>query len=244
MRVVGRRPPRRGATSSTLRYRRCLASALLSNALSPISSGARYSPKDASRLWSTNDTSCRLPSAMQTEAGRPKASAMAMSFVVVAPRLRPTHAPPPFARMYVPSMNASSLWPRLRLWHSNAKTCCSAPSRRHCSNLRKQVEDDGYRRGISRHGAPVRITHRIPSTTDLDGNGGRPGPPGFHLFGPVRNGSTSSHCSSVNCIRSVDHDLRRFSIPTVISIWFRRLNADENVDEYEHEQEHEHDGEF
>ena len=108
-----------------------------------------------------------------------------------------SHPCAPFLAMTnVPSMKHSlrSSPPRSR--RSVARTiriCSNIPERTHSWNRRWQVWYDGYRSGMSRHGAPVRITHRMPLRISRSSIRGSPRPSG-RRGGTGISGSTTCHC--------------------------------------------------
>lgn len=81
------------------------------------------------------------------------------------------------------------------------RICSNIPERTHSWNRRWQVWYDGYRSGMSRHGAPVRITHRMPLRISRSSIRGLPRPSG-RRGGTGISGSTTCHCSSVRSIGS------------------------------------------
>jgi hypothetical protein len=79
------------------------------------------------------------------------------------------------------------------------RICCQTPARCHRRNNPYTAAQDPYTCGMSRHGAPVRTRHRIPSINcRLLHNEGRPG-----REGSGSNGSSTAHCSSVRSNRLV-----------------------------------------
>lgn len=117
--------------------------------------------------------------------------------------LRFSDIEPPFlAPANVPSTNASSgsSPPRSRRSRASASTIFrSVPSRTHALKRRWHVAYGGYRRGMSFHGAPVRITHRMPLSTSRVGVHGRPLPSSRTGSAGI-SGSKIAHCSSVSSI--------------------------------------------
>ena len=77
--------------------------------------------------------------------------------------------------------------------HAACQTSCSS----HLRNRRQQVDPSGYASGTSRHRAPVRSTHRIPSRHPRFEAQGRPRP-SLRRFGSGNSGHNISHCSSLN----------------------------------------------
>jgi len=75
----------------------------------------------------------------------------------------------------------------------------SVPSRTHALKRRWHVAYGGYRRGMSFHGAPVRITHKMPLRTSRVGVHGRPLPSSRTGSAGI-SGSKIAHCSSVSSI--------------------------------------------
>src|SRR6185312_11164209 len=63
----------------------------------------------------------------------------------------------------------------------------------------RAVAHGGYRRGMSFHGAPVRITHKMPLRTSRVGVHGRPLPSSRTGSAGI-SGSKIAHCSSVSSI--------------------------------------------
>lgn len=106
---------------------------------------------------------------------------------------------PFFAGTKVPSMKPSSSWslPRRFKSVSSARlTFSRVPSLVHCWKRRWQVAEDGYRAGKSCHGAPVRITHRIPFSTSRGSRHGLPRP-SSRTTGLPSSGSNTFHCASL-----------------------------------------------
>ena len=107
---------------------------------------------------------------------------------------------PFFAVMNVASRKASSQSSNRR-WSSRDNSFCQAASQIPCSShirsRRQQVEPSGYCSGKSRHLAPVRRTHNIPSTQDRFDAHGRPRP-SFRRFGSGNRGAKTFHCASSN----------------------------------------------
>jgi len=64
-------------------------------------------------------------------------------------------------------------------------------------NRRQQVDPSGYAAGRSRHRAPLRRTHKMPSKHSRLPVGGRPRP-SLRRFGWGNNGSRIFHCFSLN----------------------------------------------
>jgi hypothetical protein len=107
---------------------------------------------------------------------------------------------PFFAVMNVASRKASSQSSNRR-WSSIDNSFCQAasqiPSSSHIRSRRQQVEPSGYCSGRSRHLAPVRRTHNIPSTQDRFDDHGRPRP-SLRRFGSGNKGANTLHCTSSN----------------------------------------------
>ncbi len=107
---------------------------------------------------------------------------------------------PFFAVMNVASKNASSQSSERR-WSSRDNSLCHAasqiPSSSHIRNRRQQVEPSGYCSGRSRHLAPGRRTHKMPSRQDRFEAQGRPRP-SLRRRGAGNNGSNIFHCTSLN----------------------------------------------
>ena len=106
---------------------------------------------------------------------------------------------PFFAGAKLPSMKASfqSRTPLLSSSERKVRQILSQiPSSSHRLSLRQQVAGLGYLSGKSFHLAPVRNTHKIPSTTMRSSARGRPFLRGISTFG--NKGSIFSHCASVN----------------------------------------------
>jgi hypothetical protein len=106
---------------------------------------------------------------------------------------------PFFAVTKVASRNASSQSnnPRSSICPSNlCQTRCHTPCSSHIRNRRQQVEPFGYDSGISRHLAPVRRIHSMPSKHDRFDAQGRPRP-SCRRFGSGNNGAKIAHCSSL-----------------------------------------------
>lgn len=107
---------------------------------------------------------------------------------------------PFFAMMNVASRKASSQ-SNNRCWSSIDNSFRHAanqtPSSSHFRSRRQQVEPSGYCSGRSRHLAPVRRTHRIPSRQERFDDQGRPRP-SLRRLGAGNSGSNIFHCSSLN----------------------------------------------
>ena len=105
---------------------------------------------------------------------------------------------PFFAVMNVASRKASSQSSNRR-WssmdNSFRQAASQIPSSSHIRSLRQQVEPSGYCSGRSRHLAPVRRTHRMPSRQDRFDAHGRPRP-SLRRFGSGNRGATTFHCAS------------------------------------------------
>ena len=107
---------------------------------------------------------------------------------------------PFFAGLKVPSINPSlrSMPPRWQRSSAKAERIFSnIPERVHCWKRRWQVWYGGYRLGRSAHGAPVRSTQRMASSTSRGLRGGRPGFPGPAL-GLGMKSTIRCHCSFVS----------------------------------------------
>ena len=107
---------------------------------------------------------------------------------------------PFFADTKLPSRNVSSQsssWS----WFSAANIALQAwsqtPCSSHCRNLRQQVGPLGYSEGRSRHRAPVRSTHRMPSTHSRFEAQGRPRL-SRRRFGAGKKYSINAHCRSLS----------------------------------------------
>ncbi len=74
---------------------------------------------------------------------------------------------------------------------------CHTPCSSQLRNRRQQVEPSGYGSGMSRHRAPVRRTHRMPSKHSRLAAQGRPRP-SLRRLGSGNNGSKIFHCSSLS----------------------------------------------
>jgi hypothetical protein len=107
---------------------------------------------------------------------------------------------PFFAVMNVASRKASSQSSNRR-WSSRDNSFCHAasqiPSSSHIRSRRQQVEPSGYCSGRSRHLAPVRRTHNIPSRQDRFDAQGRPRP-SLRRLGSGNNGANTFQCVSSN----------------------------------------------
>ena len=106
---------------------------------------------------------------------------------------------PFFAVTKVASRNDSSQSnnPRSSICPSNlCQTRCHTPCSSHIRNRRQQVDPFGYGSGISRHLAPVRRIHSMPSKHDRFDVQGRPRP-SFRRFGSGNIGDKIAHCSSL-----------------------------------------------
>jgi hypothetical protein len=113
---------------------------------------------------------------------------------------------PFFAGAKLPSMKVSSQrnsprWSRVpnKVRQASSHTSRSSQSR----NLRQQVTPLGYCFGMSRHRAPVRSTHRMPSKHARFGAQGRPFRSG-RGFGFGNKSLIFSHCSSVSIMGLVN----------------------------------------
>ena len=127
---------------------------------------------------------------------------------------------PFFAVMNVASRKASSQSSNRR-WSSRDHSFCHAasqiPSSSHIRSRRQQVEPSGYCSGRSRHLAPVRRTHNIPSRQDrFDAQGlglVRPGVPSAQeTTGPIHSNAycptelpaSSASCQKINKLPASD----------------------------------------
>jgi hypothetical protein len=110
---------------------------------------------------------------------------------------------PFFAVMNVASRKASSQ-SSSRRWSNRESSFRQAanhmPRSSHIRNRRQQVDPSGYSSGRSRHRAPVRSTHRIPSMHERLEAQGRPRP-SLRRFGSGNSGLNTSHCASLNNTR-------------------------------------------
>ena len=110
---------------------------------------------------------------------------------------------PFFAVTKVASRNASSQSNSLRSSNcpsSFRHACNHTPCSSQLLSRRQQVDPSGYSSGRSRHLAPVRSTHRMPSRhLRLDAHG-RPRPSRRRL-GSGNNGANTDHCASLNNAR-------------------------------------------
>ena len=115
---------------------------------------------------------------------------------------------PFFAGAKVPSMNASRISIRPRLYRSSASSCAilwKTPCRTHCWNRRWHVWYGGYRWGISFQGAPVRKIHSIPFSTSRKSRAGLPLGSFFGVKALI-TGSIRLHCSFVISILIILHN--------------------------------------
>jgi hypothetical protein len=96
----------------------------------------------------------------------------------------------------------SSTWLMAWTWD---RIPSQTPALRHRWNRLYAVGQGPYRSGRSRHGAPVRRTHRIPSITDRSSLRGRP-----VLARSGSSGSSFSHCSFVRSPRCMSKNLASF----------------------------------
>src|SRR5438270_6237906 len=96
--------------------------------------------------------------------------------------------------------------------HTSSQTPSSSQSR----SRRQQVEYDGYPRGRAFHRAPLRSTHRMPSTTARLGVGF--GPPADDPESSGSDGTSFSHCPSVNSGSGMSMTRRRMrtSLPEAV----------------------------
>jgi hypothetical protein len=107
---------------------------------------------------------------------------------------------PFFAVTKVASRKASSQSssPRWSIWPSSFRQARSqTPCSSHIRNRLQQVDPSGYSSGRSRHRAPVRSTHRIPSKHARLLAHGRPRP-SLRCLGSGNNGANNAHCCSLN----------------------------------------------
>ncbi len=126
---------------------------------------------------------------------------------------------PFFAVMNVASRKASSQSSNRR-WSSMDSSFCHAasqiPASSHIRSRRQQVEPSGYCSGRSRHLAPVRKTHKMPSRQDRFDAHGRPRP-SLRRFGSGNSGSKTFHCASLNrtscffCLMAEDQQTTRLT---------------------------------
>jgi hypothetical protein len=136
-----------------------------------------------------------------------------------------THAEPPFlALAKLPSINTSSQLSlpcssnsQSKRRHSVSHKSSSSQSR----SRRQQVLALGYRAGKSRHRAPLRSTHKMPSNTARSSARGRPNP-----RGGGNKGSIFSHCLSLKSegsrIPSFPH---YFTKSYKYKMWHRQINS-------------------
>ena len=120
-----------------------------------------------------------------------------------------SHGQAPFlAEAKLPSRNVSSHCNSPRRSKSESKVrqiSSSTPSISHCCKRRQQVTPLGYFAGTSRHRAPVRSTHKIPSKQARLLAHGRPRRSRRCLsFG--KSGSNFFHCRSVIMSTSRNHN--------------------------------------
>ena len=106
---------------------------------------------------------------------------------------------PFFAVMKVASRKASSQ-SRNRFWSSIDSSLRQAvsqtPSSSHFRSLRQQVDPSGYAGDKSRHRAPLRSTHKMPSRQARFGVQGRPRP-SLRRLGSGNKGSSTFHWASL-----------------------------------------------
>ena len=124
---------------------------------------------------------------------------------------------PFFAVMNVASRKASSQSSNRR-WSSMDNSLCQAasqiPSSSHIRSRRQQVEPSGYCSGRSRHLAPVRKTHKMPSKQDRFDAQGRPRL-SLRRLGSRNRGDNTCHCLSLNstscffCLMAEDQQTTR-----------------------------------
>ncbi len=93
------------------------------------------------------------------------------------------------------SQSSSRRWSNID--NSLRQALCHTPCSSQLRNRRQQVEPSGYCSGMSRHRAPVRRTHRMPSTHLRLAAQGLPRP-SLRRLGSGNNGSKILHCSSLN----------------------------------------------
>ncbi len=126
---------------------------------------------------------------------------------------------PFFAVMNVASRKASSQSSNRRWSNIDSSLCQAAsqiPSSSHIRSRRQQVEPSGYCSGRSRHLAPVRSTHSIPSRHERFEAQGRPRP-SLRRLGSGNRGSTIFHWTSLNstsrffCLMTEDQQNTRLS---------------------------------
>ena len=115
---------------------------------------------------------------------------------------------PFFAGAKLPSMNTSSHCSNPRRSKSPSRlrqTSSKTPSSSHCCKRRQQVTPLGYVLGTSRHDAPLRNTHKMPSKHSRLPAQGRPRPSRRRgSFG--KSGSNFVHCWSVIMSNSRNHN--------------------------------------
>ena len=113
-----------------------------------------------------------------------------------------------WARTVVPSTKWTSQstvpWSSAVAW-TWARMPSQMPALRQRWNRLYTVGQGPYRSGRSRHGAPVRSTHRIPLTTCRSSFRGRPS-----FARPGSRGSSFSHCSFVRSPRCMPSNLTSF----------------------------------
>ena len=124
---------------------------------------------------------------------------------------------PFFAVMKVASRKASSQSsnrPRSSMDNSFCQAASQIPSSSHIRSRRQQVEPSGYCWGRSRHLAPVRKTHKMPSKQLRFDAHGRPRP-SLRRFGSGKRGDNTCHCTSLNktsrffCLMAEDQQTTR-----------------------------------
>ncbi len=131
---------------------------------------------------------------------------------------------PFFAVMNVASRKASSQSSNRRSSSVDNSFCqadCQTPCSSHIRNRLQQVEPSGYWSGRSRHRAPVRSTHRIPSRHARFKAQGRPRP-SLRRFGFGNSGHNNSHCASLDntcrffCLMAEDQQTTRLTRKSLV----------------------------
>jgi len=107
---------------------------------------------------------------------------------------------PFFADTKLPSRNVSSQsssWSWFSAANIARQACSHTPCSSHCRKRRQQVGPLGYSGGRSRHRAPVRSTHKMPSTHSRFEAQGRPRLSRLR-FGSGKKYSINAHCRSLS----------------------------------------------
>ena len=99
------------------------------------------------------------------------------------------------------SQSSSRRWSNID--NSFRHAICHTPCSSQLRNRRQQVEPSGYCSGMSRHRAPVRRTHRMPSKQRRFGVQGRPRPSCLRL-GTGNKSSICFHCVSVSIMQTAN----------------------------------------